>query len=87
MEIKNIEKKDEKVEKKSCNCEPIKISLAKFTKIVVAVMLLTITVYLILDAIENNANKNNKLQDVSNHIENTIGEIESETSGDIMPEV
>lgn len=79
--------KEENTEKKTCNCEPIKISLTKFTKIVVAILLLTITAYMILDAFENNANKNNKIQDVSNHIENTIGEIESEVSGDIMPEV
>ena len=65
--------------------KPIKIGLGKFTKIVILIIVIILAVYFIIDAIEYSAGVKN--ENVNNIIGNSITEINSKTSGDIMPEV
>lgn len=64
-----------------------KSKIVMFFQIVIVAAVLITTIYFITDTIKYSENQKNQATNTANTIENTIGEIKSEKSGDIMPEI
>lgn len=63
-----------------------KSKIVMFFQIVIVAAVLITTIYFITDTIKYSENQKNQATNTANTIENTIGEIKSKKSGDIMPE-